>query len=232
MYDDRVVLVTGTSRGLGRGLAEHFLANGAYVVGCSRKPSQLESPRYQHHLLDVADEDAMRAMFRHISRDLGRLDVLVNNAGIASMNLALLTTADTVDQILTTNVTATFVACREAARLMRKGGGRIVNLVTVAVPLRLSGEAAYVASKAGVVALTEVLAREFGPMGITVNAVGPGPIETDLIAGIRNEVIDALLQQLVVRRKSTVADVANVIDFFVRPESDAITGQTIYLGGA
>ena len=232
MYEDRVVLVTGTSRGLGRGLTEHFLARGAYVVGCSRKPSQLESPRYSHHVLDVADEQAMRAMFRDISRDLGQLDVLVNNAGIASMNLALLTTAATVEQIFATNVTATFVACREAARLMRKRGGRIVNLVTVAVPLRLPGEAAYVASKAGVVALTEVLAREFGPMNITVNAVGPGPIETDLIAGVPDEIIDGLVQRLAVPRKSTVADVANVIDFFVRPESDAITGQTIYLGGA
>jgi 3-oxoacyl-[acyl-carrier protein] reductase len=200
-------------------------------VGCSRKPTDLVSPRYHHHVLDVTDDRAVRAMFGAVRAEFGHLDVLVNNAGIASMNLALLTVTETVEEILATNVTATFVACREAARLMRRRGGRIVNIVSVAVPLRLVGEAAYVASKAAVVALTEVLARELGPMGITVNAVGPGPIDTDLIAGVADSTIDTLLQRLVIPRKSTPADVANVIDFLIDAKSGAVTGQTIYLGG-
>jgi 3-oxoacyl-[acyl-carrier protein] reductase len=231
MVDDRVVLITGTSRGLGRALVEHLLAAGACVVGCSRKPTDLVSPRYHHHVLDVTDDRAVRAMFGAVRAEFGHLDVLVNNAGIASMNLALLTVTETVEEILATNVTATFVACREAARLMRRRGGRIVNIVSVAVPLRLVGEAAYVASKAAVVALTEVLARELGPMGITVNGVGPGPIDTDLIAGVADSTIDTLLQRLVFPRKSTPADVANVIDFLIDAKSGAVTGQTIYLGG-
>ncbi len=229
--DARVVLVTGTRRGLGRGLAEHFLAGGAYVIGCSRRPTDLESARYRHHVLDVGDEVAMLEMFGETRNEFGHLDVLINNAGIASMNLALLTPTETLERILTTNLTGTFIACREAARLMRRRRGRIVNVVTVAVRLRLAGEAAYIASKAGVVAMTEVLARELAPMGITVNAVGPAPIDTDLIRGVPDATMDALLQRLVLPRKSTVADVANVIDFFLSKASDAVTAQTIYLGG-
>src|SRR4051794_11028118 len=164
MHGARIVLITGTRRGLGRGLAEYFLADGAYVIGCSRQPTDLEASRYRHYLLDVGDDVAMGKMFGDIRDEFGHLDVLINNAGVASMNLALLTTTDTLERILSTNVTGTFIACRDAARLMRRRGGRIVNVVTVAVPLRIPGEMAYVASKAGVLAMTEVLAREFAPL--------------------------------------------------------------------
>ena len=128
----------------------------------------------------------------------------------------------------------TFLFCREAARLMSAKaprGGRIVNFATVATPLKLEGEAAYAASKAAVVTLTEVLAREFAPFGITVNAVGPTPIETDLIKSVPRAKMDALIARQAIPRMGTMDDVANVIDFFLRPESDFVTGQVVYLGG-
>jgi len=106
-----------------------------------------------------------------------------------------------------------------------------VNLTTVAVPMRLEGEAIYAASKAAVEMLTRVLARELAPMGITCNAVGPTPIETDLIRGIPRAKIDRLVASQAIPRLGQPADVANVIDFYLRPESDFITGQVIYLGG-
>jgi 3-oxoacyl-[acyl-carrier protein] reductase len=149
------------------------------------------------------------------------------------MNHAMLTPWETVDRVLKTNVGGTFLFCREAAKVMsRPRGGRIVNFTTVAVPLRLEGEAIYAASKAAVESLTAILAKEFGPLGITVNAVGPGPIRTELLQGVPPEKLDDLLRRLAIRRFAEPADVANVIDFFLRPESDLVTGQVIYLGGA
>ena len=233
MDRSRVALVTGTRTGIGRRLAEHLLAQGYAVEGCSRQPTEWAAPGYVHHTADVADEAAVKAMTSAIARRHGRLDVVVNNAGIASMNHSLLTPTSVVDRILATNVRGTFLVCREAAKLMQRHRfGRIVNLTTVAVPLRLAGEAVYAASKAAVVTLTQVLARELADLGITCNAVGPAPIDTDLVRAIPREKLDELIGGLAIKRWGTFEDVANVVDFFVRPESDYVTGQVIYLGGA
>jgi len=158
--------------------------------------------------------------------------VLINNAGIASMNLMLLTPLKTVQNILNTNVIGTFLFCREAAKLMKRNHyGRIVNFATVATPLKLEGEAIYAASKAAIVSLTEILAKELAEMGITVNAIGPTPVETDLIRSVPQEKIDALLSQQSIHRLGEFRDISNVIDFFIRPESNFVTGQVIFLGG-
>jgi 3-oxoacyl-[acyl-carrier protein] reductase len=232
MGDVPVTLITGTRKGIGRHLAERALGRGHRVVGCSRSAAGWEAEGYEHHLLDVGDEKAVQELFAHVARTHGRLDVLLNNAGIASMNHSLLTPLSTVEQVLATNVGGTFLFCREAARLMqRRKFGRIVNFSTVAVPLKLDGEAIYAASKAAVETLTEVLAREFASMGITVNCVGPAPIETDLIRGVPKEKIDRIVERQAIKRLGKFADVDNVIDFFVSPESGFVTGQTIYLGG-
>jgi 3-oxoacyl-[acyl-carrier protein] reductase len=129
-------------------------------------------------------------------------------------------------------VVGTFLFMREAARLMQKRKfGRIVNFASVATPLKLEGEAVYAASKAAIESLTEILARELAAMGVTVNAVGPTPVETDLIRGVPRESMDRLLARQAIQRMGTMEDVGNAVDFFLRPESSFITGQVIYLGG-
>lgn len=228
----RVLLVTGARKGLGAHLVTHYLAQGFAVVGCSRKPAEHEHDNYRHFCLDVSDEPAVKQMFAEISDAYGRLDVLINNAGVASMNHLLLTPAAKAREIFETNFIGTFLMCREAARLMRRNNfGRIVNLASVAAPLKLEGEAVYAASKAAVISFTEVAARELASFGVTVNAVGPTPVATDLIRNVPREKIDALVARQAIKRLGEPKDVANVIDFLIRPESDFVTGQTIFLGG-
>ena len=180
MSSGDVVLITGTRTGIGRFLAEHFVRSGALVEGCSRSSPDWELEGYTHHCLDVADEAAVKAMFVDIQKRHGRLDILVNNAGIASINHIMLTPLATLQKIISTNLFGTFLMCREAAKLMqRRKYGRIVNLSTVAVNLRLEGEAAYAASKSAVVTFSQILSKEVAAYGITCNVIAPTPIETD-----------------------------------------------------
>ncbi len=133
---------------------------------------------------------------------------------------------------MNTNFTGTFLFCREGARLMKKNNfGRIINLTTVAVPLKLEGEAVYSASKAAINSLTQILGKELAEFGITVNAIGPTPIKTDLIRNIPKKKIESLIGSLAIKRYGEIRDVINVIDFFIKPESDYLTSQIIYLGG-
>lgn len=232
MSAPRVILITGTSRGIGLGLAEYYLANGDIVCGCSRAPSALDHPHYTHSSLDVSDEPAVIDMVRAAVRQHGRIDGLLNNAGIASMNHSLLSTAATARAIFATNFHGMFLFCREVAKAMvRHQSGRIVNFSTVATPLRLEGESLYAASKAAVESFTQVLARELGATGVTVNAVGPTPVQTDLIKNVPKAKMEALLARQAIPRFGTIEDVINVADFFLSPRSGFVTGQIVYLGG-
>jgi len=227
----RVMVISGARKGIGRHLAEHYLNAGWQVYGCSRSASDLQQANYRHVCADVADDSAVGALFSLVRKESGRLDAVINNAGIASMNHCLLTPSTTVRQVLATNVEGTFLFCREGAKVMRRTGGRIVNFATVATPLRLEGEAIYAASKAAVVSLTQILAHELGANGITVNAVGPTPVQTDLTRSVPKEKMDALLARQAINRWGEFSDVSNVVDFFLKPESAFVTGQVIYLGG-
>ena len=233
---NRVIFITGTRKGIGEELAKYYIRQHDHVIGCSRTMPEwaddYSEDVYRHCLADVSNEAEVRDIFSIIKNTYGCLDVLINNAGIASMNHALLTPMNSVHKVLDTNVAGTFLCCREAAKLMRKRNkGRIVNFSTVAVPLNLAGEAVYAASKSAIVSLTRVLAKEFADFGITVNAIGPVPIKTDLIRGVREEKIKALIDQQAIKRFGTFEDIENVLDFFMSERSGFITGQVVYLGG-
>jgi 3-oxoacyl-[acyl-carrier protein] reductase len=227
-----VALVTGSRTGLGKFIAQELVARGYLVVGCSRQPVDWTLTNYEHIIGDVSKEKDVLAVAGHIRRTHGRLDVTISNAGIAALNHALLVPAETIDRVTSVNVRGTFLVLRESAKLMqRRKFGRIVNLTTVAVPMLIEGESLYAASKAAVEMLTRVHARELASFGITVNAVGPSPIDTDLIRNVPEDRIQNVINRLAIKRKGTPGDVMNVIDFFIRPQSDYITGQVIYLGG-
>lgn len=228
-----LMLITGTRKGIGRHLADRYLARGWTVVGCSREAPEAPHPaRYHHYCLDVADEAAVVSMVQDVRKRLGPIEALVNNAGIASMNHLLLTPKSTIERIFATNVFGTFLVMREVAKAMSVAKyGRIVNFATVATPLNLEGEACYAASKAAVESLTRVAAREFAAFNVTVNAVGPTPVLTDLIRTVPKRKMDALIATQAIRRMGEHRDVANVIDFLISRDSDFVTGQTIYLGG-
>ena len=148
------------------------------------------------------------------------------------MNHVLLTPLETAQKILNTNIAGTFLFCREAAKLMKKNKlGRIINFATVASPLRLQGEAVYASSKAAVISFSQILAKELGSYGVTVNVLAPTPIKTDLIRGVSEEKLNDVINNQAVKRYGEFRDISNVLDFFIQEESDFITGQVIYLGG-
>lgn len=228
----RRILITGTTRGLGKALAEHYLASGDYVTGCGRGTSTITHDHYVHHVADVTDEDAVVELFAAVRRSHDGLDALINNAGTASMNAFALTPPAAMRQVIDTNVLGPMLFTHGGLRLLRRSpAGRIVNLSTIAVPLRLEGEAVYAASKSAVETFTRIIAREVGPYGITCNAVGPSLIQTRLTEGLPAATTERLLGLQAVRRRTAPADVCHVIDFFLSPESDLVTGQVVYLGG-
>jgi len=225
-----IVVITGTSKGIGKYLAEYYLERGNVVVGCSRSACFVNHNNYHHYYISVSNEAEVRSMFTDIRKKFGLVYVLINNAGVASMNHSFLMPLATIKKILDTNVIGTFLCSREAAKIMVKMScGRIVNLSSFAVPFRLEGEAMYAASKAAVETLTEVLSKEYASHNITVNAVAPPAVKTNLTKGVKKETMDALINRQSVKRYGTMKEVAEVIDFFI--DNEMITGQTIYMGG-
>ena len=220
-------LITGTSAGLGRALAERLLADGWTVHGFARGSQALAHANFHAHSVDVTDEAAVRAAVATIS-EAGRIDLLVNNAGAASMNALLLTPGETAERLMRVNYLGTFHCLQAVGKVMvRQRGGMIINLTTVAVPLSLEGEAAYVASKAAVEALTKVAAKELASQGVRVIALGFGPIDTRLTRAVPASAL-AEINHAIGRPQGTT--MAQAVDFILAHMHTAEGGQVAYLG--
>lgn len=231
MYEGQVVLVTGTSRGIGASLAEHFLRQGALVEGCSRSPMTLADANYHHSVVDVSNETEVVVMLRDIQKRHNRLDAVINNAGVSHQGFVLLSGQEAFQSVFETNVYGTYLVCRESARLMqRRKYGRIVNIGSIALKAKMEGNAIYTASKGAVLELTKVLAKELAPFNITCNMVAPGLVDTAMFRGLSKKIMEKCMDQLAIKRMASIADLTNVIDFLLRKESSLVTGQDICIG--
>lgn len=228
----QTIIITGSRKGIGRFLVEYYINLGFNVVGCSRSMTEFVHQSYLHITCDVTDEDSAKLVVKEAVKRFKKIDILINNAGIASLNHSILTPGSTVRKVFETNFFGTFYFSREVSKhMMRAKGGKIINFSTVAVPLDLEGEMIYASSKAAVEKMTKIMSKELASSNIQINAIGPTPIATDLIKTIPNSKIDDLILRQSIKRLGTFEDIANVINFFIKPESSMITGQIIYLGG-
>lgn len=231
MIDSPVALVTGSSRGVGRGIAEFFINSGYRVVGCSRGPSSIQEDNYEHSVVDVGNDDQVRKWIIGVANSHGRLDVAVNNAGVGTSALALTATIDLIEKSMRTNYFGTFSVSREAAKVMiKKRFGRIINISSIASDLHMAGSGAYAASKSAVVEFSKVLAMELGPMGITCNIVALPLMDVGMSTELNDEAIKRYEQRLAIGRRANIDDVCNVVSFLASPDSGLVTGQVIQLG--
>ena len=228
------IMITGSRTGIGRSLAEHFLASGHDVVGCGRKPSAVDHPRYRHHQADLTDAAQIKRMFREIRTEHGHLDALINNAGTSTMNHFMTTPDDVTRNIFDLNFFAVLDCCREAVKLLRKSdepSPAILNVSTIAVPWALEGHLAYSASKSAVEQLVRVMSKELAAFGVRVNAVGLPPVRTVLTRSVSQSKIDALIARQAIPRMCTVDDITGPVEFLIGPQSAFVTGETVFLGG-
>ncbi|MFM9110659.1 MAG: SDR family NAD(P)-dependent oxidoreductase [Prochlorococcaceae cyanobacterium] len=228
------VVITGASRGLGAAIAARLATAGHRVVGLARRPPVAPPEALaavEWLVCDVADAGAVRAAAAQVRQ--GELPfALIHCAGIASMNLALTTPASVMERLVATNLLGTMHVCQSFAPLLiRRGGGRILNVSTIAVARALAGESVYAASKAGVESFSRCLARELGGFGITCNVIAPGPIATDLLRGLSDAQIEAVVAQQLLPRRFTPEDVADLVELLLAPGAAMLTGQVLHVGG-
>ena len=222
-------LITGTSQGLGLALAERLLADGWTVHGFARGAQTLAHERFTAHAVDITDESAVRAAVAAFAA-AGRIDLLINNAGAAALNAFLLTPGSVAEHLMRVNYLGTFHCLQAVGKVMvRQRGGLVINLTTVAVPLSLEGEAAYVASKAAVEALTKVAAKELAPQGVRVVAFGLGPVDTRLTRAVPKAML-AKINDAIGRPQGTT--MAQAVDFIMSRLSaaDLKSGSVEYFG--
>jgi 3-oxoacyl-[acyl-carrier protein] reductase len=228
-----VMLISGTSRSIGRKLIEYYVNSGFQVIGFSRSEVDFKLERYIHHCVDITDESSIRRLFKTIRNDFGRLDVVINNAGIASMNHALLSSLSEIQNVMNTNFVGTVLCCREAVKLMKKKQyGRIVNISSIHVPLASVGTSVYGASKAATEQYSKVLAREVFGDGITVNILSLSVVEESGMANQISEKISCEITDCTVSKSRLgFHDVVNSINYLISKDSAMITSQKIDLGG-
>ena len=241
--DGRVALVTGGSRGIGQAIAIELAAAGASVVLTYRSGAQGAEEtekrireaggRASAAQCDVSDLAAVEELVKKTAADLGRLDIVVNNAGITADQLILRMKPEQFDSVVATNLRGTWNVCKAAARplLKARATGRIINLSSVVAAMGNAGQSNYAATKGGIEALTRSLAKELGSRGITVNAVAPGFIDTAMTQKLPAEVRERLLEQVPAGRLGSVEDVARVVRFLATDAAGYITGQVIHVNG-
>jgi 3-oxoacyl-[acyl-carrier protein] reductase len=227
-----VMVIAGTSKGIGNGIARHFLAKGYRVAGCSRSASTIEHDSYFHSPVDVASEEQVRSWVRAIKNRFGRIDVLVCNAGHAPANLLMSMTPGTVlSDILQVNIAGSYFVCREVSKVMvLQRSGRVITTSSMAVGLHEEGTSAYSASKSAIVEMTKIMAKELAPAGITCNVIAPSMLMTDAVEILGGDIIERALSKLTIKRTVTMEEVCNVVEFFAAPHSSCITGQVIHMG--
>ena len=228
----KTILITGNRKGIGRYLSEMLLGQGYFVIGCSRSDSDLVDNNYLHIKCDVSNSENIKEFFKVLRSKKISVDILINNAGIASMNHFITTPSKTSENIFDINFQATLNFSKYSSKMMMKNKwGRIINFSTVAVPLNLEGELSYAASKAAVEIATRIMSKELGGFGITVNSIGPNPINTDLIKTLSKDKIEKLIANQSIKRLGEFDDIYNIVRFYISDHSNFINGQNIYLGG-
>ena len=235
----QVALVTGGSRGIGLAIARELAEAGAKVAvvargeaGAQQAAAGLPGEGHRGFACDVADPEAATALVKQVEESLGGLDVLVNNAGVTRDNLLMRIKDDDWSAVLDTNLRGAFNLIRAASRgMMKRRGGRIINITSVVGITGNKGQANYAASKAGLIGLTKSVAKELGSRGVLVNAVAPGYIETDMTAELPQAARDALMAQIALERMGRPEDIAPVVRFLAGPGAAYITGQTLVVDG-
>lgn len=257
MLTNRVALVTGASRGIGKEIAKALAKEGAFVVvnynGSKERAEAVveeinadadsgEKPdaaavsvsygRAVAYGCDVSDFAACGAMIEHIIKEYGHLDILVNNAGITRDGLIMKMSEEAFDAVIETNLKGTFHTIRHASRyLLKQKSGHIINITSVSGVMGNAGQANYSASKAGIIGLTKSVARELASRGITCNAVAPGFIDTEMTEVMTEQAKEAVRAQIPLRRAGTVTDIAHTVVFLASDSASYITGQVISVDG-
>ena len=240
--ENQVAIVTGGGRGIGHAIALRLAAEGAKVAVVSRTEShaartaeeinaaQPEAARA--YSVDVADHTAVQELTGRIASDLGRVDILVNNAGLTRDGLSMRMPLDDWDVVIDTNLRGAFSFIQSVERLMiKQRSGRIINIASVSGLMGNAGQANYAASKAGLIGLTKSIARELASRGITVNAVAPGFITTDMTESLSDNLKTAVTGQIPLGRFGAPDDIAAAVAFLASPEAGYITGQTLTVDG-
>ncbi len=241
MSDQRVAVVTGASRGIGRGIALRLAKDGRHVVLSARSEAPLNDLKAEIEAnggtatakpVDISNREALAAMIESVADEFGRLDILVNNAGITRDNLLLRMSDEEWDDVISTNLTSVFVACRAAARPMMRGKfGRICNIASTSGLVGNSGQANYAAAKSALTGFTKTLARELGGKNITANVIAPGFIQTDMTKDLPAAVTDHVKALMAVRNLGEPEDIAAAAAYLTSDDAGFVTGQTLAVDG-
>lgn len=231
-------IVTGASNGIGKAISVRLQDDGYYIFAADIddergelliKELGINNSEYVH--CDITDENSVKALFQAVNSKKGKIDILINNAGIIKDNMIHKMHADDFDAVINTNLKGTWQMCREAAKFMKdQKSGRIVNISSRAW-LGNPGQSNYSASKAGIIGLTRVLALELGKYNVLVNAIAPGLIDTPMTQSLPSEVLEKLINAQPTRSIGKPEDIANAVSFLVSERTQFITGQVIYIDG-